>query len=141
MERLESHLLQARPRLRERGIEFIQRDRGFADSITPQDPNGLGHRSRATSRTRDFARGASTAHRLGGTRRLSHADEHLADAIQILLDSRKRCRSKNAEPRNQKRQNLEPDSSAAPHFLQSFFCDEVHIATLADIPEADFRDT
>src|SRR5688572_32966149 len=33
--------LQASARLRERGIEFIQRDRGFMDSIYLHDPNGL----------------------------------------------------------------------------------------------------
>jgi hypothetical protein len=33
--------LQLPARLRERGIDFIQRDRGFMDSISLQDPNGL----------------------------------------------------------------------------------------------------
>src|SRR4029453_17308658 len=33
--------LHAPARLRERGIEFIQRDRGFMDSIYLRDPNGL----------------------------------------------------------------------------------------------------
>ena len=33
--------MQAPARLRDRGIEFIQRDRGFMDSIYLQDPNGL----------------------------------------------------------------------------------------------------
>ena len=34
-------LMQAPARLRERGIDFIQRDRGFMDSIYLHDPNGL----------------------------------------------------------------------------------------------------
>jgi catechol 2,3-dioxygenase-like lactoylglutathione lyase family enzyme len=33
--------MQAPARLRERGIDFIQRDRGFMDSIYLHDPNGL----------------------------------------------------------------------------------------------------
>ena len=33
--------LQAPARLRDRGIDFIQRDRGFMDSIYLHDPNGL----------------------------------------------------------------------------------------------------
>jgi hypothetical protein len=33
--------MQAPARLKERGIEFIQRDRGFMDSIYLVDPNGL----------------------------------------------------------------------------------------------------
>jgi catechol 2,3-dioxygenase-like lactoylglutathione lyase family enzyme len=87
--------LQAPARLRERGIEFIQRDRGFMDSIYLQDPNGLKIELACYKfETPEGFRAADvlqTAHRLRVERGDHHiADEHLADAIQILLDSRRR---------------------------------------------------
>ena len=68
---------QAPARLRERGIEFIQRDRGFMDSIYLQDPNGLKvelacykfETPRRLPRRRRADAGASTARR---ARRSSH---------------------------------------------------------------------
>ena len=47
-------------RLRERGIEFIQRDRGFMDSIYLQDPNGLKIELACTSSRRRRASVTST---------------------------------------------------------------------------------
>ena len=87
--------LMAPARLRERGIEFIQRDRGFMDSIYLQDPNGLkvelacykfetpeGFRA-ADVLTRAFAlRVARGDHHI--------TEEHLADAIEELMAGRER---------------------------------------------------
>ena len=87
--------LQAPGRLRERGIEFIQRDRGFMDSIYLHDPNGLkielacykfeppeGYRAVDV---------LMAAHRLRVERGDHHiTEEHLADAIESLLLTRDR---------------------------------------------------
>ena len=86
--------LQAPARLRERGIEFIQRDRGFMDSIYLHDPNGLKielacYKFETPAGFR-AAEVLQTAHRLRVERGHHHiADEHLADAIELLLGSRK----------------------------------------------------
>ena len=82
-------------RLKERGIEFIQRDRGFMDSIYLQDPNGLKvELSCYKFETPDGFRDADVlmqAHRLRVERGDHHiSDEHLADAIELLLAQRDR---------------------------------------------------
>ena len=86
---------QAPDRLRERGIEFIQRDRGFMDSIYLQDPNGLKvelacYKFETPEGFRD-ADVLMQAHRLRVERGDHHiTDEHLADAIEHLLATRDR---------------------------------------------------
>lgn len=88
--------LQAPARLRERGIEFIQRDRGFMDSIYLQDPNGLKvelacYKFETPEGFRD-ADVLLTASRLRVERGDHHiTDEHLADAIELLLRTRERA--------------------------------------------------
>ena len=82
-------------RLRERGIEFIQRDRGFMDSIYLQDPNGLKVELACYKfETPDGFRAADVlmqAYRLRVARGDHHiTEEHLADAIEILLATRDR---------------------------------------------------
>ena len=82
-------------RLRERGIEFIQRDRGFMDSIYLQDPNGLKVELACYRfETPDGFRAADVlmqAYRLRIARGDHHiTEEHLADAIEILLATRDR---------------------------------------------------
>ena len=80
-------------RLRERGIEFIERDRGFMDSIYFQDPNGLKvelacYKFQTPEGFRD-AQVLFTAHRLRLERGHHHiTQEHLADAIELLMQSR-----------------------------------------------------
>jgi catechol 2,3-dioxygenase-like lactoylglutathione lyase family enzyme len=87
--------VQAPARLRERGIEFIQRDRGFMDSIYLTDPNGLKvelacYKFETPSGFRD-ADVLMQAHRLRVERGDHHiAEEHLADAIEMLLATRER---------------------------------------------------
>ena len=86
---------QAPTRLEQRGISFIQRDRGFMDSIYLQDPNGLKvelacYKFETPAGFRD-ADVLMAAHRL----RLSRADHHItavhvADAIEQLLATRDR---------------------------------------------------
>ncbi len=82
-------------RLRERGIEFIQRDRGFMDSIYLQDPNGLKielacYKFETPEGFRDVDV-LMTAQRLRVERGDHHiAEEHLADAIESLLATRDR---------------------------------------------------
>jgi catechol 2,3-dioxygenase-like lactoylglutathione lyase family enzyme len=82
-------------RLRERSIEFIQRDRGFMDSIYLKDPNGLKvelacYKFETPEGFRD-ADVLSTAHRLRVERGDHHiAEEHLADAIEALMRTRDR---------------------------------------------------
>jgi catechol 2,3-dioxygenase-like lactoylglutathione lyase family enzyme len=82
-------------RLRERGIEFIERDRGFMDSIYLRDPNGMkvelacykfetpeGHRAVDV---------LMAAHRLRVERGDHHITEvHLSDAIASLMARRDR---------------------------------------------------
>ena len=82
-------------RLRDRGIEFIQRDRGFMDSIYLQDANGLKvelacYKFETPQGFRDVDI-LMAAHRLRIERGDHHvADEHLADAIELLMASRDR---------------------------------------------------
>jgi len=86
---------QAPARLKERGIEFIQRDRGFMDSIYLQDANGLKvelacYKFETPEGFRDVDV-LMAAHRLRVERGDHHiADEHLADAIELLLGTRDR---------------------------------------------------
>lgn len=82
-------------RLRQRGIEFLQRDRGFMDSIYLKDPNGLKVELACYKfETPDGFRDADvlmTAHRLRVERGDHHiAEEHLADAIEALMQTRAR---------------------------------------------------
>ena len=86
---------QAPARLRERGIEFIERDRGFMNSIYLQDPNGLKIELACYKfETPEGFRAADVlmkAHRLRVERGDHHiADEHLADAIASLVGTRDR---------------------------------------------------
>jgi catechol 2,3-dioxygenase-like lactoylglutathione lyase family enzyme len=86
---------QAPARLRERGIEFIERDRGFMDSIYLKDANGLKvelacYKFETPSGFRD-ADVLTTAHRVRVERGDHHiTTEHLADAIEALLATRAR---------------------------------------------------
>jgi len=82
-------------RLRERGIEFLERDRGFMDSIYLKDPNGMKVELACHKfETPEGFRAADVlmqAHRLRVERGDHHiAEEHLADAIELLLRSRDR---------------------------------------------------
>ena len=86
---------QAPARLRERGIEFIERDRGFMNSIYLQDPNGL--KVELACYKFEPPEGFRTtevlmkAHVLRVERGDHHiTDEHVADAIEILLATRDR---------------------------------------------------
>ena len=82
-------------RLQERGIEFIQRDRGFMDSIYLHDANGLKvelacYKFQAPDGVRDVDV-LIKAHELRVARGDHHiTDEHLADAIEALLAERPR---------------------------------------------------
>ena len=82
-------------RLRERGIEFIERDRGFMDSIYLKDPNGLKvelacYKFETPEGFRD-ADVLVAAHRLRLDRGDGHiTEEHLADAIEQLMETRQR---------------------------------------------------
>ena len=85
-------------RLRERGIEFIQRDRGFMDSIYLHDPNGLKVELACYKfETPEGFRAVDVlmkAHALRVERGDHHiTDEHLADAIEALLATRPRLES------------------------------------------------
>jgi catechol 2,3-dioxygenase-like lactoylglutathione lyase family enzyme len=87
--------VQATARLRERGIEFIQRDRGFMDSIYLHDPNGLKVELACYKfEPPDGVRAVDVlmqAHALRVARGDHHiAEEHLADAIEALLAARPR---------------------------------------------------
>jgi glyoxalase family protein len=82
-------------RLRERGIEFIQRDRGFMDSIYLQDANGLKIELACYKfETPEGFRAVDvlmTAQRLRVARGDHHInEEHLTDAIESLLATRER---------------------------------------------------
>jgi glyoxalase family protein len=82
-------------RLRERGIEFLQRDRGFMDSIYLQDANGLKVELACYKfETPDGFRDADVlmaAQRLRVERGDHHiTEEHLADALELLLLTRDR---------------------------------------------------
>jgi glyoxalase family protein len=87
--------MQAPARLRERGIEFIQRDRGFMDSIYLHDPNGLKVELACYKfEPPEGFRAADVlmqAHLLRVERGDSHInDEHVADAIERLMATRSR---------------------------------------------------
>ncbi len=82
-------------RLRERGIEFLERDRGFMDSIYLNDANGLKVELACYKfETPEGCRAADVllqAHRLRVDRDDHHiTEEHLADAIELLLLARDR---------------------------------------------------
>jgi glyoxalase family protein len=82
-------------RLTARNIEFIQRDRGFMDSIYLRDPNGLKvelacYKFETPEGFRDVEV-LMKAHALRVQRGAHHiTDEHLADAIEALLAMRSR---------------------------------------------------
>jgi len=86
---------QAPARLRDRGIAFIQRDRGFMDSIYLHDPNGLKvelacYKFETPKGYRDVDV-LMRAHALRVERGDHHiTDEHLADAIEALMAERPR---------------------------------------------------
>jgi len=87
--------LQAPGRLRDRGIEFIQRDRGFMDSIYLHDPNGLKVELACYKfEPPEGVRAVDVlikAHELRVARNDHHiSEEHLADAIEALLAGRAR---------------------------------------------------
>jgi glyoxalase family protein len=87
--------LQAPTRLRERGIDFIQRDRGFMDSIYLHDANGLKIELACYKfETPEGLRAVDVlmqAHALRVERGDHHITEvHVADAIETLLASRPR---------------------------------------------------
>ena len=82
-------------RLEAHGIEFIQRDRGFMDSIYLHDPNGL--KVELACYKFEVPEGFRAADVLMKAQRLrvergDHhiAEEHLADAIELLLGTRDR---------------------------------------------------
>jgi catechol 2,3-dioxygenase-like lactoylglutathione lyase family enzyme len=80
-------------RLREHGIEFIQRDRGFMDSIYLHDPNGLKIELACYKfETPEGFRAADVlakAFALRVERGHHHiTEEHVADAIELLLAAR-----------------------------------------------------
>ena len=82
-------------RLRARGIDFIQRDRGFMDSIYLHDANGLKIELACYKfETPEGFRAVDVlmkAHALRVERGDHHiAAEHLADAIELLLATRPR---------------------------------------------------
>jgi hypothetical protein len=82
-------------RLAARGIEFIQRDRGFMDSIYLRDPNGLKvelacYKFETPAGFRDVDV-LMKAHAVRVSRGDHHiTDEHLTDAIELLLAERPR---------------------------------------------------
>jgi glyoxalase family protein len=82
-------------RLREHQIEFIERDRGFMDSIYLQDPNGLKVELACYKfETPEGFRAADVltkAYALRVERGDHHiTEEHVADAIELLLATRHR---------------------------------------------------
>lgn len=84
-------------RLRDRGIQFLERDRGFMDSIYLQDPNGMKVELACYKfETPDGFRDAdvlTTAYRLRLERGDHHiTEEHLADAIEALCHRRAETR-------------------------------------------------
>ena len=97
--------MQAPARLRDRGIDFIQRDRGFMDSIYLHDRNGLKVELACYKfeppegfRAVDVL---MTAHGLRVERGDHHiTDEHLTDAIQQLLASGPRLAIEEKVPTN-----------------------------------------
>jgi glyoxalase family protein len=86
---------QAPARLQARGIEFIQRDRGFMDSIYLHDPNGMKvelacykFETPAGFRDVDVLMAAQGLRVTRGDHHIT--EEHLADAIEQLLAGRPR---------------------------------------------------
>lgn len=87
--------LKAPERLRAHGIEFIERDRGFMDSIYLHDPNGMKvELSCYKFEPPEHVRAVDVlmeAQRLRESRGDHHiTEEHLADAIEGLLAQRPR---------------------------------------------------
>jgi len=87
--------MQAAARLRERGIEFIQRDRGFMDSIYLRDPNGL--KVELACYKFEAPEGFTAtdvlmkAYGLRVERGDHHiTDEHVADAVEALVATKDR---------------------------------------------------
>lgn len=85
--------IQAPARLRERRIDFIQRDRGFMDSIYLRDPNGLKvelacykFEAPEAFRAVDVLMKAHALRVVRGDHHIT--DEHLADAIELLMETR-----------------------------------------------------
>lgn len=94
---------QAPERLRARGIEFIERDRGFMNSIYLQDPNGLKVELACYKfETPEGFRDADVlvqAYRLRLERGDHHITaEHLADAIGLLMATRDRLATTTTAP-------------------------------------------
>ena len=82
-------------RLRERGIEFIERDRGFMNSIYLRDPNGLKVELACYKFEAPDGFTATDvlikAHLLRVERAEHHiTDEHVADALEALMATRPR---------------------------------------------------
>ena len=87
--------IQAPARLTAHGVSFYQKDRGFMDSIYMKDPNGMTVEIACYKfQTPDGFRDADVliqAHRLRIERGDHHiAEEHLADAIEMLMQKRDR---------------------------------------------------
>ena len=86
---------EATARLTAREISFYERDRGFMNSIYLKDPNGLTvelacYKFQTPEGFRDVDV-LMQAHRLRTERGAHHiAEEHLADAIEILMEKRER---------------------------------------------------
>jgi len=100
---------QAPARLQARGIDFIQRDRGFMDSIYLHDPNGLKIELACYKfETPEGFRAVDVlmkAHQLRVERGDHHIGEaHLADAIEALLAARPRLAT--AEKENEKAEKV-----------------------------------
>ena len=90
-------------RLRERGIAFIQRDRGFMDSIYLHDPNGqkieLASYKFETPEGFRPADVLAKAHSLRVERGDHHITEvHVADAIEWLMGTRQRLKVEHEMP-------------------------------------------
>jgi catechol 2,3-dioxygenase-like lactoylglutathione lyase family enzyme len=90
-------------RLREHGIEFIQRDRGFMDSIYLHDPNGLKIELACYKFETPEGFTATDVLTKAYSLRLERGDhhiaeEHLADAIELLLANRRRAPVQEAAP-------------------------------------------
>ncbi len=90
--------MQASARLTAHNVSFYQKDRGFMDSIYMKDPNGLTveiacYKFETPNGFRDVEV-LMQAHRLRTERGDHHiAEEHLADAIEMLVQTRDRLES------------------------------------------------
>jgi glyoxalase family protein len=86
---------EAPARLTAHGVSFYERDRGFMDSLYLKDPNGMTvelacYKFQTPEGFRD-ADVLMVAHRLRGERGAHHiAEEHLTDAIEMLMQTRDR---------------------------------------------------